>query len=278
MEKYLFTDGTNVIREVESERELQALIDAAADPGKVRIWMFNTSEWVTLTAFQKSRKLFIGKETEVPQAKNEKTRPIQAVSNPRSGHLKKAAFMVTGCVAIFLIYNFTKVTWSKADSVEINAIRPANTPVLNLDSLIQAIEWSRGGKLDKVTYTNLRIRNSWPDRLELKINADRDTSTAGGTRFYNLHVSIDNSTGYLVNEAVIEFHIWNEGNRMHTDTLMFERLGYANLSQRNVEGVFSGDSLSVSFLSIRAPSFNFCYSAEKQSNYGNLNDRWFCRD
>ncbi len=34
MEKYLFTDGTNVIREAESREELQSLIQSSADPAK----------------------------------------------------------------------------------------------------------------------------------------------------------------------------------------------------------------------------------------------------
>ena len=53
MEKYLFTDGTNVIREVESREELQSLIQSSAEPAKVRIWIFNTNEWVSIADFNK---------------------------------------------------------------------------------------------------------------------------------------------------------------------------------------------------------------------------------
>ena len=55
MKKYLFTDGTNVIREVQSEEELQTLIQSSEDPGKIRIWIFNTNEWVTHAEFSKRR-------------------------------------------------------------------------------------------------------------------------------------------------------------------------------------------------------------------------------
>jgi hypothetical protein len=275
MEKYLFNDGTNVIREVESESELQVLINSAADPNKARIWMFNTSEWITVSAYNKSRIKPSPKEKKLVPAE------VEIIKAPRnSSHrllIKKGLIFLLGCVVIFLIYNFTRVTWSKASAIVVLPERPANSPVMNIDSLIETIEWSRGQKLDKVTRTNLRIRNTWPDRIQLKLSSDRDTSSSGGTKYYNLSMSLDNSTGYQVDEAVSEFQVWSKGNKVHSDTLVFSNVGYAYPSERKLEGEFKGDSLSVMFLTIRSRSFNFCYSSEKESNYGNFNDRWFCR-
>jgi hypothetical protein len=55
MKKYLFTDGTNVIREVQSDEELQALIQSSAELDKIRIWIFNTNEWLTHAEFCKQK-------------------------------------------------------------------------------------------------------------------------------------------------------------------------------------------------------------------------------
>ena len=53
MEKYLFTDGTNLVREVQSKEELYTLIQSSGDSGKIRIWIFSTSEWISYTEFSK---------------------------------------------------------------------------------------------------------------------------------------------------------------------------------------------------------------------------------
>jgi hypothetical protein len=150
-------------------------------------------------------------------------------------------------------------------------------PLHDMDSLVKVIESTRAQKLDKVTLTNLRLRNTWPDRLELTLKSDRDTSQHG-TKFHNIQVTIDNSTGYNVDNAVVEIRDWRNGFTNSIDTLHFNNVGYAALSTRVLPVEYFGDSLSVSFLSLRAPAFNFCYTADKESNYGNLNDRWFCRD
>ena len=68
MEKYLFTDGTNVIREVESDEELHNLIQSSAEPGKVRIWIFNTNEWISLADFNKRFPRIIASDKKTPPA------------------------------------------------------------------------------------------------------------------------------------------------------------------------------------------------------------------
>ena len=87
--------------------------------------------------------------------------------------------------------------------MEITAARPNNVPLMDVDSLIQEIEFVRGQKLDRVTATNLRIRNTWPDRMQLKLKSERETAN-GDTKFYNVNLFIDNSTGYNIDQAIVE--------------------------------------------------------------------------
>jgi hypothetical protein len=124
MEKYLFTDGTNVKREVETKEELQTLIQAAADSAKVRIWLFNTSEWISLADFNKLSSKYIspGKKI-IPVAEIKETAaPLRKSAIP--GLLKKTSIGIVAAAAIFLVYNFTRVTWSKAIATEYNGRTP----------------------------------------------------------------------------------------------------------------------------------------------------------
>ena len=278
MEKYLFIDGTNVIREVQSKEELHTLIQASGDPGKIRIWIFSTSEWISYAEFSKRSvvKTFPARKPVSPEEKKTNPVTVKKPGKKNAGILKFFIVLVT-TVTIFLIYNFTRVKWHTASALQITAARPANTPLINVDSLVQVIETERGQKLDKVTFTNLRIRNTWPDRIELQLKSDRDTSQTG-TKFYNIEISIDNSTGYNIDNVVAELKEWKNGFENNIDTIHFSNIGYSELSSRKLPVEYRGDSLSVSFLSIRARSFNFCYSSDKESNYGNFNDRWFCRE
>jgi hypothetical protein len=277
MEKYLFTDGTNVIREVQSKEELNTLIQSSADPAMVRIWLFNTSEWISLADFNKRSNKFISSERKVAPVIEIK----EQVKPPRKfiirGLLKKALIGIIVAAAILLVYNFTKVTWQKTSPLSIIAERPANNPVTNVDSLIETIEALRGQKLDKITRTNLRIRNTWPDLLQLQLTADRDISREG-LRYYNLELSVDNSTGYNIDNAIVKLAVWTNSQISSSDTLRFSNIGYASPARRKIEGVYKGDSISVSFTSVKSKVFNFCYSSDKKSNYGNYNDRWFCKE
>ncbi len=278
MEKYLFTDGTNVVREVQSRAELQNLIQAAGDPGKVRIWLFNTSEWVSYADLSKllpprapiTNPTATSDDRPVTPVKSKKKRTLSA------GFAKFFIVFVTAA-AIFLVYNFSRERWHTASSLSISAARPLNTPVLDIDSLIKTIESSRKQKLDKVTLTNLRIRNSWPDRVELKLKTDRDTGRAG-SKFYNIELAIDNSTGYMIDEAIVELRDWRNGSLNATDSFHFQNIGYSSVLRRMIDREYISDSISVSFLSLKSKAFNFCYAWDKESNYGNLNDRWFCRE
>jgi hypothetical protein len=279
MEKYLFNDGTNVVREVQSKEELDTFIQSAADKGLVKIWLFNTSQWISYAEFiqlttpkiQPPKKLVIQAEKKIiPLINGQKKR------GKLTGLIKTFVVLIT-VAAVFLIYNFSRERWHTASSLSVKAVWPANTPVIDIDSLIKTIENARGQKLDKVTQTNLRIRNSWPERIELKLKTDRDTSQSGN-KFYNIELSIDNSTGYMIDEAVVELTDWRHGHINMTDTFHFNNVGYAAVSKRLLANEYRSDSLSLSFLTLRSRAFNFCYSFDKESNYGNLNDRWFCRD
>ena len=280
MEKYLFTDGTNVVREVQSKEELQTLVQSAGDPGRVRIWLFNTSEWISYAEFNKRSHptgIVPVKITTTREAQKQTAKVKQPAKPAQFKGLERAFILLVICGVVFLVYNFSRVKWHTASSLMITAPRPSNTPLMDIDSLIRTIENTRGQKLDKVTQTNLRIRNSWPDRIELKLRTDRDTSQAG-IKFYNIELSIDNSTGYNIDEAVVEVRDWRYGSVNVTDTFHFTNIGYSAVARRILPNEYRSDSISVSFLTLRSKAFNFCYSWDKESNYGNLNDRWFCRD
>lgn len=279
MEKYLFTDGTNVVREVQSKEELHTLIQSAGNPGKIRIWLFNTSEWISYAEFSKisTPRTSPVKESAVKEDEKTRVKVIAPKKPSQFNGLGRAFIFFVICGTAFLVYNFSRVKWHTASSLLITAERPANTPLIDVDSLIRVIENTRGQKLDKVTQTNLRIRNSWPDRIELKLKTDRDTSQAG-SKFYNIELSIDNSTGYMIDEAVVELKDWRYGSVNIADTFHFSNIGYSAVSKRTLPNEYKSDSLSVSFLTVRSRAFNFCYSWDKESNYGNMNDRWFCRE
>lgn len=271
MEKYLFTDGLSGVKEVQSQEELEELLRSAAQPDKTRIWLFNSNEWISYAAY---RKIF-------PAARKKELVPVNdAVPvkiNGKKRWLKNFLFLVLLLAGAFLVFNFTKVKWKKAEAVNTVAARPENVPVMDIDSLISEIEYDRGTTLDKSTKTNLRLRNTWPDRIELKLHAEKETSNAGD-RFFGIGLSIDNSTGFNIDNAVVKLSIW-KNNKLHAfDTLRFNDIRYDKLLTRALDAVYRGDSLSVSFESIRAKAFNFCYSSAVKNNSGNYNDRWFCRE
>jgi hypothetical protein len=272
MDKFLFTDGTNGVREVQSQQELQTLIASAEHPDKVRIWLFSSNEWISYPVFRKHFPASNKRESTAVAI----TKALPAKKN-RNRWLNKIIY-ITGAVAgIFLVVNFTKIKWEKAEPINISAARPDNAPEMNIDSLIWEIETSRGQALDRNTKNNLRLRNTWPDRIELKLHSEKETSSAG-SRFFNAGISIDNSTGLNLDNAVVKLLVWKSSKVSITDTFRFITIRYDKLMTRQLDNIYRGDSISVSFESIKAKSFNFCYSATIKSNSGNYNDRWFCRE
>ena len=147
---------------------------------------------------------------------------------------------------------------------------------MDIDSLILEIEVTRLESLDRNTKTNLRLRNTWPERILLQLVSDRETNGAG-SRFFNVDVLIDNTTGFNLDNAIVKLSVWKNKKVNHTDTLRFDNIRYDIVSKRQLEYRYKGDSISVAFESIKAKTFNFCYSSTK-NNSGNYNDRWFCRE
>lgn len=278
MEKYLFTDGSGEIKEVQSEEELQALIRASSNRNNIRIWRFNSNEWISYADFTKQPQ-----PLPVSQVKATNGKPVPVTedipvnqSPKKKGWLKKTVLFTLAGATVFLVYNFTRIRWVKLAPLHTSAARPANVPIIDTDSVLALIEFNRGQKVDRTTRTNLRIRNNWPERILLHVDAERDSSSLA-TKYYDIVVTLDNATGYLIDEAIVELTSWgNEGKQ--TDTLRFTNTSYETPAKRTIDKEIRADSISISFSSIRARSFNFCYSIDKESNYGNLGDKWFCKD
>jgi hypothetical protein len=271
MDKFLFTDGTNGVREAQSQQELEILIESAEQPDKIRIWLFSSNEWITYTAFRK----------QIPAIRKEKTVALvdkTTIAKKNSTvWVKKILYIAGAAAGVFLVFNFTKIKWEKAEPVNISAVRPDNVPVMDMDSLIWEIEDSRGQTIDRNTKNNLRLRNTWPDKIELKLHSEREKSNTA-SRFFNVDISIDNSTGFNLDNAVVKISVWKNSKLSGIDTLRFNNIRYDKLLTRQLDNTYRGDSISVSFESIKAKAFNFCYSVATKNNSGNYNDRWFCRD
>ena len=273
MGKYLFTDGISGVMEIHSGEELQTRIDAAIFPDKIRIWVFNSHEWISYDNYRKKFPLRPLKEMTPASFTTGETGARKGKTKPG---LRK--FLVAGCtvLGIFLIYDFTKIRWTKAPPLNTIAARPGNVPLMNIDSLINAIENDRGVVLDRGTRTNLRLRNTWPDKIELRLHSERETGN-GTSRYFNVKVSIDNATGFLIDEAVVRISAWKKGKMTGTDTIRYNDIRYDMLSARPLIKSYHGDSMAVSFESIRAKAFNFCYAASVINKPGNYHDRWYCR-
>lgn len=276
MEKYLFNDGTNVIREIQSKEELRALADPL-DPQKLSVWVFQTSEWISYTEF---RNRYLRGSSSSDSSRNESavSETTDSPGRQKSGLRGLGKWMALGAasVVILLIYNFTRVSWEAVPDLNLQASRPENAPQIDGDSLQAVLEARRGTALDKVTRTNLRIRNGWPDRILLSLQLQRDSSSEG-VKYQPGSAVLDNATGYLLDEVEAEFNVWKNGRSVHSELINFNKVNYTEPGRKEIAGSYVGDSVSLHFRSIRSKAFNFCYSYDKQSNYGNLSDRWFCR-
>lgn len=275
MKKFLFTDGTPGVMEVQNPEDLEELIDLAADPARVRIWLYSSNEWITLSAYRK--------QFPAPAHKSRTTAdlpPLYSVpkaTRKKGNGFRKLLYLTGGIAGVLLVVNFTKIKWEKAEPVTSTAARPLNMPQMDIDSLISEIEMERGQSLDRSTRNNLRLRNSWPDRILLQFVSEKETN-GSASRFYNGTVSIDNSTGFNIDNAVVRFFVWKNKKISLTDTLQFSNIRYDKLAKRELKDRYRGDSISVAFESIRAKAFNFCYAASTKNDPGEYNDRWFCRE
>lgn len=281
MDKFLFTDERGEVREVQSLVELENLVEAAAQPEKIRIWLFSSNEWISYATYRKQVPATLRKEKSAIYTTGQYATISNVAITPKTAKRKRwftKALYTTGAAAgVFLVFNFTKIKWEKADPVNIAAVRPANVPEMDIDSLIYEIEDARNVILDRSTKTNLRLRNTWPERIELRLSSERETSNAG-SRYFNAAISIDNSTGFTLDNAVVKLSVWKNNKISSTDTLRFSNIRYDKALKRQLADTYRGDSISISFESIKAKAFNFCYSATVKNNSGNYNDRWFCRE
>jgi hypothetical protein len=89
---------------------------------------------------------------------------------------------------------------------------------------------------------------------------------------------IDNSTGYIIDKAILKLLAWKNGQLETTDTIQFNSISYALAAGRKLSQIYKGDSLSIAFEYIKSKAFNFCYSADKKNSFGSSADRWFCRE
>lgn len=274
MDHYLFTDGTPEVKEAHSKEELLSMVNSSVSPGRIRVWKFNTNEWLDYAAFLKQDPGFGKSGTVKPHNGSE----ALVISPKKKGAWFKRSLLMPGIAAgALLVFNFSSTGWEKTGTQKTLATRPANVPVMDMDSLITEIEWQRGKTLDKGTRYNLRLRNNWPEHILLQLNAEKETK-GGSSRFFNIVVSIDNTTGFNLDNAVVKLMLWKKGKPDVSDTLQFNGIRYDKVLVRQLAGSFRGDSISLSFGSVRAKAFNFCYSTGTKNNSGNPNDRWFCRE
>ena len=284
MNKFLFTDGTNGVIEVQSLEELEILLDDAIQVDKTKIWLFSSNEWISYAAFRKQHPSLIRKvkpvvfnNTVSANLSKGIIRTDYTLPPKKKKHWLKKYFYIIGATAgIFLVFNFTKIKWEIAEPLNTSAARPANVPEMNIDSLIEEIEYTRVQPLDRNTKGNLRLRNTWPERILLQLLSARETN-GSGSRFFNVSVTIDNTTGFNLDNAVVKLSVWKTQRVILTDTIHFSNIRYDKLSGRALSNRYKGDSISIGFESIKAKAFNFCYSAATKNNSGNYNDRWFCR-
>lgn len=274
MNKFLFTDGTNGVREAHSKEELLSLINSAAEPGKCRIWKFSSHEWLDYNHFRAQHPFFEQMDP-VSVIKGETGTSVRQSRSHR--RLTKAFFIAALLTGALMIFNFTSAGWEPVTTMRTTAVRPANVPLMDIDSLIGEIEGVRGRPLDKSTSNNLRLRNNWPEFIFLRLNAEKEVK-GNSTRFLRAEVSIDNATGFVLDRAIVQLQVWKNGNASISDTFQFNDIRFDKMPVRTLSGDFRCDSISVSFHTINAKGFNFCYSAKAKNNSGNPNDRWFCRE
>jgi len=278
MDKFLFTDGMSGVKEVQSQEELENLIRSTADTSKINIWIFNSAEWISYSAYRKKFAAPTRKTEPVATTAIVTTQNIKPIATRKGKRwLKRVLFFTLLLAGAFLVFNFTKVRWRKAAPLESSATRPENVPFMDVDSLISEIEYDRGETLGENTKNNLRLRNTWPDLITVKLHANKEISNSG-TRFSNATITVDNTTGLNVDKTIVRLFVWKNNKVSSVDTVRFLSVPYDRVSLRTLDTEYRGDSLSVAFESIRAKAFNFCYASSVKNNSGNYNDRWFCKE
>src|SRR5688500_18116655 len=79
--KFLYNDGSGKIMEVGSKEELDYYLSISPDRNRVRIWLFQSSHWIT---YQEYAKMHIPapKPREVMEVKEKKEEPVVVIPAP----------------------------------------------------------------------------------------------------------------------------------------------------------------------------------------------------
>ena len=107
MDRFLFTDGMNGVQEVQSQEELQNLIESAGQSDRIRIWLFSTNEWISYANFRKKVPAVIKMEKMAIAVNGKPSIPNEKPAKGK-GWLKKVLYITVAAAGIFLIFNFTK--------------------------------------------------------------------------------------------------------------------------------------------------------------------------
>lgn len=301
--KFLYNDGSGKVREVASKEELDYHLGISPDKSKVRVWLYHSSKWITYEDYLKSASGFktIKEEppTQIETPKPVKTAPVVSPfvpSPPPSAHKEKRVrpqtvtkplqfilnicivLVVAGGVYAALFYNTKE--WTEPNSFEVTAARPANSPPVHADSLIQTLEVKEMRTLDKLTKMNLRLRTNWPEKIVCSLQGAQEKHLKKDSikRFRNLELIVKNFTGYELDDMVVAVEVWKKDEVVKTDTFHITSIGFREPHTQNITNSYKGDSLTVHIGSIRSFGLNFCYSYDKPTISGNPNDKWFCKD
>lgn len=303
--KFLYNDGSGKIKEVSSKEELDYYIGISPDKNKIRIWLYHSSNWIGYQEYLKIVHRASSMPARAAQVVNpapasagaavssfppasspvpapivkEKKPPPETVTKPLQIILNICiVLVVAGGVYTALFYN--KQEWTEPRVFGITAPRPANAAVMNMDSLIRMLEAKELRTLDNLTKLNLRLRNNWPDKIVLTLQAEarKHLKKDSLRQFNNLEWVVKNNSGYELDEAVVALNVWQDGEVNVQDTFRLTGIGYREPFTMNISNSYKGDSLTVHFYSIRSLGLNFCYTYEEPAISGNPNDKWFCKD
>ena len=115
------------MRTAESREELESWIEASSFREEIRIWIFSSSEWITLAAYRKQFPLAAKKhKLSIPEEKISR----KSVKMHWSG---KLVYTSIAAVSLFLIFNFTRIEWKSAGSMSFTADRPSNVTEMDID-------------------------------------------------------------------------------------------------------------------------------------------------
>ena len=81
MNKFLFTDGLNGVQQAASAEELETRIESSTEKDQIRIWIYNTNEWISVTAYRKQFPPTVKKPKVPVDLPGKNVKPVQPVSS-----------------------------------------------------------------------------------------------------------------------------------------------------------------------------------------------------